>query len=75
MFNRQFSHVEEICEQDKLVEQRFNPNFLSDQPAKKVLNTKSLKPITFGIDRFVLCDEACLDAEYEQGGLQQRATK
>jgi len=56
MFNKQFSHVDEICDSDKLIEQRFNPNALSDQPAKKTLKVKSLQPITFGIDRKILLD-------------------
>jgi len=65
MFNKHFSLVDEICDQDKLVEQRFNPNTLSDQPAKKNLKVKSLKPIDFGVDREVRLEQACLDADYE----------
>lgn len=69
MFNKQFSHIDEICDADKLVEQRFNPNAMSDQPAKKKLKVKSFKPINFGVDRKVLLEEACLDADYEPGGI------
>jgi len=65
MFNKEFSLVDEICDQDKLVEQRFNPNTLSDQPAKKTLKVKSMIPINFGVDRKVLLEQACLDADYE----------
>lgn len=42
---------------------------MSDQPAKKKLKVKSFKPINFGVDRKVLLEEACLDADYEPGGI------
>jgi hypothetical protein len=71
MFNKDFKHIDEICETDTLHEARFSTDGLPDTEMIRELEVKKVDPVPMGKTREQIREEALLDALYVPDGPQK----
>lgn len=68
VFNKQFSHVDQIADTEGPQEIRFCPNSPADSTVRKHLVQPSFKPLILDQDRSKLKENALIEAFYEPDG-------
>lgn len=76
VFNKQFDHIDTICDADTAYETRIGPTQLVDQTVFKRIQAKSMQPLKLGQTREKIKADAMIETAYESEGeekLQQQA--
>lgn len=68
LFNKDFSHIDQIADQEGPLEIRFCPKSPNDVTVRKNFIQSSLKPLVLGQSRHILRQNALIDAFYEADG-------
>lgn len=71
VFNKQFEHIDQICDADTAYETRIGPSTLVDQTVFKKIKCKGFKPLVLGQPREKIKAEAIIEAAYEKDGEQR----
>ena len=65
VFNKQFDHIDQICEADTAFETKIGQNTMVDHTVLKKLRTKEMKPMVLGETRELIKQDACIEAVYD----------
>ena len=68
MFNKQFEHIDTICEADMAYETRIGPTQLVDQIVFKRIHARSMRPLKLGQSREKIKAEAIIESAYDKDG-------
>ena len=68
VFNKQFEHIEEICEADMAYETRIGPTSLVDQTVFKRIHARDMVPLKLGQTRDKIKQDAIIESAYDKDG-------
>ena len=68
VFNKQFEHIDTICDADSAYETRLGPSTLVDPTIFKKIRCKNMAPLKLGLSRDKIKEEAIIESAYERGG-------
>ena len=68
VFNKQFEHIETICEADSAVDSRIGPTQTIDHTVYKRLKCRRLEPLELGKTREQIKAAAMIESAYERDG-------
>ena len=68
VFNKQFDHIDAICDADSAYETRIGPSSLVDQTVFKKIRCKEVKPLLLGQPRDKIKADAIIESAYERDG-------
>lgn len=68
MFNKQFSHIDKICDIDAMYESKMGPSQNTDGIVFKNIQCKKIPSLSLGLVREKIKEEAMIEAAYETNG-------
>ena len=68
VFNKQFEHIDTICDADSAYETKIGPSTLVDQTVFKKIKCKEFKPLKLGESREKVKNDAIIESAYEKDG-------
>ena len=68
VFNKQFEHIDAICEADQAYDTRIGPTTVVEQTVFKRIRCKRMQPLELGQTREKIKGHALIEAAYERDG-------
>lgn len=68
VFNKQFEHIDDICDADTAYETRIGPSTLVNQTVFKKIKCRDMNPIKLGEERAKIKADAIIESAYEKDG-------